>query len=109
MDFNTITDILNTWLSSKLIATVDYKAGKDDVIHINANVLRLEHWLLEWRKNQKLNERIDASIVSDNILKLSARSTNENAFQALDYQFNFLFFLARHYAPETDLFVLINN
>ncbi len=109
MDIKTIEDILNTWLSARLKETVKYTAGKDDIIHINSSVLQLEHWLLMWRKEHKLNERIDASIISNNILKNIASASSDKAFQAKDYQFNFLFFLARNYSPKSDLHKLIDS
>ena len=109
MDSKTIEDILNTWLTTRLTETVNYSAGKNDVIHINSSVLQLEHWLLVWRKEHKLNERIDASIISDNILKNIVSDSSDKAFQPKDYQFNFLFFLARNYSPKSDLHKLIDS
>ena len=107
-DFEDITNKLGFWLTEQLPNTYVYKDNKKN-IYINQSFLKLEHWLLDWKKENKLNERIDASIYSQHIVKHSDSTLSERAYQSADYELHFLQYLTLHYRPKSSLFRLIDS
>lgn len=108
-DFANITEILDQWLTSRLKDTVTLKEGKKATLHINGSLLKLENWLMKWKRSHELNERLDAAIISNSILRNISDIASEKAFNKKDYQFNFLYFLARNYTSDIELNALIDS
>ena len=106
--FEEIKNEIGCWLQEKLPNTYVYKDNKKN-IYINQSFLELEHWLLDWKKENKLNEKIDASIYSKNILRQSGSTQSDKAYQSNDYELHFLQYLTIHYHPKSSLFRIINS
>jgi len=107
-DFGEITNKLDFWLTEQLPNSYIFLDNNKN-IGVNLSLLKLENWLLDWKKKNKLNQRIDASIFSDNIVKHTGNNKSENAYQADDYQLLFLHYLTMHYNAKSSLFAVNGN
>lgn len=103
-----IKNEIGYWLQEKLPNTYVYKDNKKN-IYINQSLLELEHWLLDWKKENKLNERIDATIYSKHIVRHAGSTQSGKAYQSTDYELHFLHYLTMHYHPKSSLFSLIDS
>lgn len=102
-NFDQVTAILDSWLSDQLGQTKEVNLGRNDRVKINASLLQLENWLIDWQRQRKINQRVNAAIMSQSILDNVHSTSATHAFSAVYYQLNFLHFLALHYQPKTEL------
>jgi len=106
---DTILDLLNTFIDERQILNkIKYdKDGKEYIL--NSEIFELESYFIQKKREFNINQRIDNSIVSDNIFQNFDLIEAEHAFKAIDYQFNFLYFLAKEYKPNKDLVEIIDS
>jgi hypothetical protein len=104
---DTILDLLNTFIDERQILNkIRYdKDGKEYIL--NSEIFELESYFIQKKREYNINQRIDNSIVSDNIFQNFDLIEAEHAYKAIDYQFNFLYFLAKEYKPNKDLVEII--
>jgi hypothetical protein len=106
---DTILDLLNTFIDERQILNkIRYdKDGKEYIL--NSEIFELESYFIQKKREYNINQRIDNSIVSDNIFQNFDLIEAEHAYKAIDYQFNFLYFLAKEYKPNKDLVEIIDS
>ena len=106
---DTIKYLIKQFIDEVADNTIILADGKKNVgSRVNKFVFDLESFFIKLRREYKLNDRIDTSILSNSILQNFSSIAAKDAYRAVDYQFNFLQLLAREYLPELDLFKLID-
>lgn len=108
-NFDDITEILDNWLHAHLNQSRNITTGSGDRVQVNKSLLRLEHWLIKWREDKGLNERVNAALVSEAMLSAPLDTSNARAFSQQDFQYNFLHFLALHPDKASKLHLIIDR
>lgn len=94
------------WAEVKLNVDV-YDKGNS--IQVNKSLYELESFLVNLRKEEGANERIDTTIEAPNILLTFEKSSVANAYTPNDYQYYLLHHLAMEYHPDKSLYNLIDS
>lgn len=104
-----VKEIIQEFLKGSLGYTRKVKENEYSSLDVNKAIFDIESYLVELRKEHQLNERIDTSISSHNILKHFHSIEAKDAFAPADYQLNFLYHLATNHQPDKDLYTLIDE
>jgi hypothetical protein len=78
-------------------------------LRVNRPIFDIESFLVDIRKEYNINGKLDTSIVSENILSNFNSIRAKDAFTKVDYQLNFLHFLATRYSSDWELYQIIDE
>lgn len=105
---NFVKQVIEEFVTATQASSIELAEGKDS-LSVNKSIFDIESYLVELRSEHKINNRLDTSIVSANILEHFNSVSSNTAYRPVDYQLNFLHHLAVSFLPDKDLFTLIDE
>jgi len=105
----TIKAIIKTFVEENIDSSISIRENFGEHFLANKAIFEIESYLVELRNLYQVNERIDTSITSKNIMDSIDGRNFKNAFTPFNYEYNFLFHLAGNYNKTKSLNTLINS
>lgn len=105
----TVKDIIETFVKENIDESITVEGKGGESFLANKAIFEIESFLVQLRSQFSINNRLDTSIVSKNILEKFSTVSSMGAFKPIDYQYNFLYHLATKYEPDLDLYTLVDS
>ena len=108
-DSATLKQIIQTFVEEHKAKSTSFKGANQSQFLANGAIFEIESFLVDLRKQNEINSRLDTTIRSASILSDFKNTNAPAAHQPENFQYSFLHYLARTYTPKAELFQLIDG
>lgn len=108
-DSATLKQIIQTFVEEHKEKSTSVKGTNQSQFLANSAIFEIESFLVDLRKQNEINSRLDTTIRSASILSDFKNTNALAAHQPENFQYSFLHYLARVYTPKAELFQFIDG